>query len=364
MSPDACTTGFPRIHHPLESFITLTAIGLNLTLLYLILKHSNGKMEAYKRILLLTCTADMWLATVVFFVQPVHLVGRGNMILVSNGFFAGRSSMMDHVGLAVYCGSLHSSIVCVVVQFFLRYRSICYSNDPKTPTLIWQFIIFAVLYCITQATDATFTFATGHTEEMRRTALEIIQDHYKWQFEDGKLPYPTLSHYTETKTLIHHLFYTVSCTGGYTLVIWCQSQIGSYLMRHGSSFRESTRKMHQDVNRALVALAITPLVSLMGPTFGYIAQVVLDFDAPCTSYVSSVMSMITLVNPLTTMFFVRSYRNAIVRIVSRQDALSSVYSVTKVMQDTRYSEPWSRRPSHVDSICDANGFSRRQSATS
>lgn len=57
-----------------------------------------------------------------------------------------------------------------------------------------QFIVFAVFYCITQATDATFTFAGGHTEEMRQTALEIIRENYNWQFVEGHEPYPTLSH--------------------------------------------------------------------------------------------------------------------------------------------------------------------------
>lgn len=192
-------------------------------------------MQGYKRILLLTCSADTWLALVVFIVQPVcfneychwglgrqernagkhalqvHLVGRGNMILVSNGFFAGHSQTFDHISLAVYCGSLHSSIVCVVIQFFLRYRSTCYASEyehatammalnygtfsPKTPTLIFQFVVFAILYSATQATDATFTFAVGHTEEVRRTALGIIEEHYKWNFTAGSEPYPTLSHY-------------------------------------------------------------------------------------------------------------------------------------------------------------------------
>lgn len=54
--------------------------------------------------------------------------------------------------------------------------------------------------------------------------------------------------------MIHHLFYTVSCTGGYTLVIWCHTQIMGFLLQHGKSLNASTRKMHQEVNRALMAL--------------------------------------------------------------------------------------------------------------
>lgn len=70
-SLEACTTDFAYIHHPLESTITLLAILLNALLLYLILKHSSEHMKAYKRILLMTCCVDIWLAAIVFFVQPV-----------------------------------------------------------------------------------------------------------------------------------------------------------------------------------------------------------------------------------------------------------------------------------------------------
>lgn len=38
------------------------------------------------------------------------------------------------------------------------------------------------------------------------------------------------------------------------LLIWCQSQIVVFLRRQGSSFRASTRRLHLEVNRALVAL--------------------------------------------------------------------------------------------------------------
>ncbi|KAH7716495.1 Protein STR-14 [Aphelenchoides avenae] len=317
-------------------------------------------MKAYKRILLMTCCVDIWLAAIVFFVQPVHLVGSGNMILVSNGFFAGRSPTMDHVGLAIYCASLHSSIVCVVAQFFMRYRSMCHATDPKTPALIAQFVAIAALYCVTQATDATFTFAFGHSVEMRQTALSIIRQNYKWEFEAGREPYPTLSHYTEAKTLIHHVFYTISCTGGYTLVIWCQSRIAAYLSRHGESFNPATRKTHQGVNRALVALAITPLISLMGPTFAYIAQVMLDFNAPCMSYVSSFMSMITLVNPLTTMYFVPAYRKAVLRMVRRKWDTKG-FTETTTMDARRSSIAVTRRQSRVG-IAELYDAVRRASA--
>ncbi|KAH7724014.1 hypothetical protein AAVH_08452 [Aphelenchoides avenae] len=92
----------------------------------------------------------------------------------------------------------------------------------------------------------------------------------------------------------------------------------------------------------------------MGPTFAYIAQCLLDFDAPCTSYVSSIMSMITLVNPITTMFFVRSYRNVILRnVFANKNVTSKIYSITKSPAS------FLRTTSRVDSSCDVQDSTQR-----
>lgn len=113
-------------------------------------------------------------------------------------------------------------------------------------------------------------------------------------------------------------------------MIWCQSQIVLHLMNNSAP---SEQAMQRDFNRVLVTLvgsaeavvhegdklsawtepfqAITPLFALMGPTFFYIMQVLVDFHAPCFSYISSVMSLITIINPLTMILFIPSYRRAL-----------------------------------------------------
>ncbi|KAH7725756.1 CRE-STR-90 protein [Aphelenchoides avenae] len=237
------------------------------------------------------------------------------MIIVANGFLATKNELFDHICVAIYCASIHTSMVIVVVQFFCRYQKVCRADDSKRSSLIWQFAVVAVLYCVTQATDATFTFVIGATEEIRQLALEIMHENYGMTFANDAAPYPMMSHYTEWKSIIHHFFYLASSAGGYTLVIWCQSQIISFTSQHGSSYRASTRRLNQDVNRALVALAITPLISLMGPSFFYITQIMLDIRNPCTAFLSLFMSLITLVNPVTTIFFVRPYRNAVMNVL-------------------------------------------------
>lgn len=50
----------------------------------------------------------------------------------------------------------------------------------------------------------------------------------------------------------------------------------------------------------------------MGPAFLYITQTILELGAPYTVYMSLCVSAIVLINPMTTIFFVRPYRRAFV----------------------------------------------------
>lgn len=53
---------------------------------------------------------------------------------------------------------------------------------------------------------------------------------------------------------MHHMMYLISSAGGYAIIVYSQVGVVKYLKRHGTSMRESTRKTHAEVNRALIAL--------------------------------------------------------------------------------------------------------------
>lgn len=47
------------------------------------------------------------------------------MLLISNGFVAQQSTATVHWGLAAFCTILHANVVCIALQFYLRYRIVC-----------------------------------------------------------------------------------------------------------------------------------------------------------------------------------------------------------------------------------------------
>uniref|UniRef100_A0A915EI62 G protein-coupled receptor n=1 Tax=Ditylenchus dipsaci TaxID=166011 RepID=A0A915EI62_9BILA len=266
-------------------------------------------------ILLMTCIADSVLALICFVVRPALLSGRGYLICVSNGFFANQNRMFDLFGLSIYCAALHSSMVCIAAQFVYRYRFTCYDKDPKNPSFVWQTALFIVTYCITQATDAAWMFALDIGDDHRQEGLEIMTKIYGWQYDNSSLPYPTMSHKAEIKSFVHNSFYMLSSAGGYTIIIYCQSKIIAYMGQFGSSSRASTRKMHEEFNRTLMALAITPLILLMGPEFLHALTIMLETESPLSAMLTLSTTLIAVVNPLTTMYLVKTYRRTIQRFL-------------------------------------------------
>ncbi|KAH7703088.1 Protein Y9C9A.5 [Aphelenchoides avenae] len=295
------------LHHAIDTFKSSLSLLLNLLLFYLIICHSTKQLQSYRNILLLTCVSDIFLSAIVLLDQPaMFFTGEGYMILVTNGPLANRWPWYDYIVTAMDCTFLHANITAVVVQFISRYVMIC---RPEQRHISRNFAIFALFWCAVQGGIAFWTFALGNTPELRDEALRYLDD-IGWNYANSSVPYPILS--SGLKIIFHHGFYTISCFGGYALIIWCQAKIWKHLGRHGSSYRESTRRMHDEVNRALLSLAVAPLLTLFGPLFVFLYFIYTKTSSGLYSSLLMVMaSAITCVNPLTTIYFVRPFRRAV-----------------------------------------------------
>lgn len=124
--------------------------------------------------------------------------------------------------------------------------------------------------------------------------------------------------------------WSVSCVGGSIVVITFETKIKRHFDSMGSSMsHNSTRKMHKDFHRALLAMvgwagivdiftflfeAICPLFTTAVPIMYYMVAAYLELS-PGTSQAFMTMgaSSITMFNPLTTISFMRTYRQALLR---------------------------------------------------
>lgn len=84
------------------------------------------------------------------------------------------------------------------------------------------------------------------------------------------------------------------------------------LKQYGSLMCERTRRMHAEFKRALVGLAVSPLVAVILPVTCNIATLSLRLNGGIlTAYTTTFCSSIVFLNPLITVAVVRAYRTAV-----------------------------------------------------
>lgn len=96
-------------------------------------------------------------------------------------------------------------------------------------------------------------------------------------------------------------------------VVFCEYKVIKKLRPTETyAMRESTRRMHSDLNRALVALAFAPLFCTCIPVAFFFTTTISGLNpGPISVAMISQCSWIAVVNPITTTLFVRPYRRAV-----------------------------------------------------
>ncbi|KAH7710580.1 Protein Y9C9A.5 [Aphelenchoides avenae] len=338
--------GINHIHHYLGTTLDAWALVLNGLLLYLILYHSRFQIKAFKHIFLLTCIGDSLLSAVVLFGQPFNLFDGDYMFLVSNGYFSRRYPLLDHLAMVAFCSMLHINIVILAIQFIWRNNLIC--KEGRFLKLGKKWLVLPVLWCTFQLCTAIWCWVFDQ-EELREEGLSILRKN-GWEFDNDNAPYPSLIPSTTWKTRLHHSFYLLSGDISYFVIISCQISVLKYIRRAGLPSHCSTSKAHAEVNRALVALAITPLMGII-PTGIMISSAALGIkNGPISAYMSIGMTVITLANPIVTIWFVRPYRDGLLHVLRiRRKAAIRPFNTT-VVQGTL--DPATQYPQRAETMLD------------
>lgn len=114
--------------------------------------------------------------------------------------------------------------------------------------------------------------------------------------------------------MVFFVLLTVVTFGGYAVILYTEVRVLHTLHRLSSMMEEKTRRMHAEFRRALILLAICPLLFSVVPMFyiGYTAILSLNggFVSP---FMTTMSTSIALVNPLVTVLVVRPYRSVVLR---------------------------------------------------
>ncbi|KAH7704231.1 hypothetical protein AAVH_28576 [Aphelenchoides avenae] len=125
--------------------------------------------------------------------------------------------------------------------------------------------------------------------------------------------------------------WAVTCTAAIVIVVIVEIRITAYFSNLASSnaSRSATRKMHQDFHKALLAMAITPLVTSTVPILYYVVAAVIKLNpGPVQCFLSMAATSITMFNPITTVLFMRCYRRVVIGRCLREKTSNSVTATT------------------------------------
>ncbi|KAH7717739.1 hypothetical protein AAVH_14813 [Aphelenchoides avenae] len=104
---------------------------------------------------------------------------------------------------------------------------------------------------------------------------------------------------------------------GYVIIIACHIAVARFIRRHGAPSHKITARANKEVNRALIALALTPIVSLTS-TATIIGSEWLEIPVGLhlSGFLSLAMTLLAFTNPLVTILCVYSYRKGFMSLVS------------------------------------------------
>ncbi|KAH7680190.1 CRE-STR-4 protein [Aphelenchoides avenae] len=101
----------------------------------------------------------------------------------------------------------------------------------------------------------------------------------------------------------------VTVAYNYAVITWCSFSIWRRLKANGVQLSSKTEAMHRQMNKMLVIQAIGPILLVVSPL---IMMFVVTYqrrqEAPELMLVCTMLSWITLLNPLSTIYFVKAYR--------------------------------------------------------
>ncbi|KAI1703120.1 serpentine type 7TM GPCR chemoreceptor srd domain-containing protein [Ditylenchus destructor] len=306
--------GIDEVHHVMEGTVNTLSILFNVYLLYLIKYHSAFGVKLYQYLLTIDALLDLVLSISAFIAQPVLLTIDGYSTLISNGFFAGRSASLDALTIMIYLIIVHTNIIWIPVQFIYRYLLLCKDNAKSTRSTI-----FVITIAVAQSAITIFftSCVYGEVREEFQPIGHHVLELNSWP-HTGTI-YVLGRHITEWQLIACLLSWNITCSGSIFIVTWCEKKIAknfNWISEHSTN--SGTQKMHKEFQRALLAMAISPLVSSTIPVLYFIVVIALKLrPGPISAaLVSLCLSSVTLFNPLTTIICFRSYRQTTIRFLT------------------------------------------------
>ncbi|KAI1703019.1 serpentine type 7TM GPCR chemoreceptor srd domain-containing protein [Ditylenchus destructor] len=314
-----------QAHHITETVQHSFALFFNIVLLYLIKSYSTFGVKLYKYLLTIDALLDLSLAA-------LALGGDGYLILTLNGFFAGHSPALDSLLYTMFLFIMHTNILWIPVQFIYRYRLLC-KDDSQSIRINVLIVVATAAYSLL----ALFIIAwvCEYREELQPFGQNVFRLN-KWpQHKNGRHQFVFGCLVTEIRGIPYMILWAITATASIFIVVWCERKIARHFRQLGRPTHDTTQKMHKEFHRALLAMAICPLITATIPVYYFIFCFIFQLSIGWLSaMVTSMLSLITVFNPLTTVICFRCYRQNAIRLLTCGTLCRNVVKPTSSLEMT------------------------------
>ncbi|KAH7717106.1 7TM GPCR protein [Aphelenchoides avenae] len=266
----------------------------------------------YKHVIQLSGISDIIVSIVYLLCQPVMLVTERSLMFISNGFIGLIWPGLDLWLMALLSAGVHLNVVFLPVPFLYRYFNLCRGHQPSL-TLLSKLCIVPALQAV-YGMFISYNFMNAGPEYQRWALAHLNQT--GWPNDIGQRMAPFLSggNFADLACIVQVGMFTLAGIIVVSVIVFCEYAVLKKLRVATSMMRESTRRMHAELNKALIALAFAPLVLSCIPIVFFVTTIVIGANpGPITVMLASQMSWIAIANPITTTFFVRPYRRAVLQ---------------------------------------------------
>ncbi|KAI1692747.1 serpentine type 7TM GPCR chemoreceptor srd domain-containing protein [Ditylenchus destructor] len=175
----------------------------------------------------------------------------GYFVMKLNGFVAGFSPCWDSFFAIIHVFFLYANVMWIPVQFVYRYLLLCKDNvrSLKTNVLIASFTIFYLLLCL-----VIIVIMCEVREEYQTVGKHIIEKN-GWPMRSDQRPTYVVGSFIKEWRMITFLSLNfITSSFSIVTVIWCEKNISKYFREMGNPTNNTTRRMHTEFHRALLAM--------------------------------------------------------------------------------------------------------------
>uniref|UniRef100_A0AC35GGF6 Uncharacterized protein n=1 Tax=Panagrolaimus sp. PS1159 TaxID=55785 RepID=A0AC35GGF6_9BILA len=130
---------------------------------------------------------------------------------------------------------------------------------------------------------------------------------------------------------VNFVWVYVMATFAYSIIIWSSFKVWKYLQINESHMTSQTKDANRQISKTLIMQATLPVIICLIPIALTVTMVFAraNFDG-IGIFFSLFFAWIPIINTLTTMFNVKTYRNTILKFIKWPTSQKHVFTVTAV----------------------------------